>query len=521
MAGSGPEVAMILALVGFAIAQEPPPPPFVEVRVAGTALVEPAATTLQVPTGGLLELRATVLGGQRAWCMDPERYGSFGGHGLVTARGLDGCSYEVSTGHYDATGAWSVMTEAYSWNASRGTITPKADSAYATFLAPNEPGFVDVDVSGSVRWHLDSVTDRDVEDVAPIARVRVEVTGPPTRLTREQAYDLLIRSFLGTIPPGPGQRSTWAWVQSPGFANNLNDLLGVPGYAATTCGGYQGQVLALLDRLRASGSEDERAIFEHFDYGPIHAYYGGHQAVVVYPRGSDWTQDGRVLDPWPNARPEVFTMAEWAARFSFGRGPSSVYTGRYPLTGSTMYPDPNFNGNLASRPELLGRMRALPPAERSRLLAMTPEERVAALEAMAPPSRVAVAVHSPVRLLVRGADGRRVGYLPTGEFVYEIEEADVDLFPEPDGQRGAVYFLPEGDYDVVVVPIAEGPYDVTWAVPDARPRRPHRPVPGPVGAARPRRLRAPHAWRSAPGGAGRERTLGLGRRGAVAGRARR
>ena len=94
----------IIGFVAVLQAAEPLPPPYVEIRTAGTPLVDAAPTELTVSPGATLELRAIVLGGQRAYCMYPERYAELGPNGAFTHHGLDGCTYVVSTGSFDRSG---------------------------------------------------------------------------------------------------------------------------------------------------------------------------------------------------------------------------------------------------------------------------------------------------------------------------------------------------------------------------------------------------------------------------------
>jgi hypothetical protein len=456
-------VLTLLCLPAPAGAAAELPKPELKLLGPGVRLDAPPADKLTVAPGATLELRAKVMGGQRAWCMSPETYANVGKNTTINHHGLDGCEYEVNTGEYNRVGTWAVTKESYTWSATGGTIVPKGEGEHATFTAPAQPGTVTITATGSVSWHLESVAKRDVVDGPVTATVTIEVAGAAAALTPDKARELILARFFGTIPSGPAGGETLSYIGSPGFANNVKDLVGVDGYGAFACGGYQGRVLDMLDVLREKGTADEKAIFEHWDYGPVQAYYGGHQAVVIYPKGGDWQKDGVVLDPWPNQRPETYPIADWKSRFSFGVGPSGVYQGHYPLTGGTEYP----TNQAKLPPELVSVFRTLPPAEKDKLRVMSPKERADYLRALAPEqkARVAVGTHSPVKLLVTDASGRRVGYLGDGTFVVEIEGTDLDLPPEADGTRGAMFFLPYGAYDVDIRGEAEGRYGVTLAVP--------------------------------------------------------
>ncbi len=448
-----------------ALAREPVPEPYVAVGVGRGMPAQRDGGRASVQPGETITLRAMLFGGQRAWCMYPERHAPIGRNTTMTHRGPNGCGYEVTTEGYHNSGSWSVTRERYGWTAPGATVTASGDGEVATLIAPDRPGELVVSVTGEVTWKLDSVAKREVTDRG-YGTITLTIAGsPPPALDPAEARARLLRSYETRIPPGVRRGEGLTWVTSPGFANNVWDLIGYDGFGATTCGGYQDQVLRLLDGMRTSGTDAEREIFDHYDYGPVQAYYGGHQAVVIYPKGTDWTKTGTVLDPWPEQRPETYSMKAWNERFQFGVGPSGVYAGQYPNTGGKGYPEPQTKLSA----EQIARFRALPKAEQDRLRAMTPAARKAALDATPDPERVSVSVHSPVRLLVRDEAGRRVGTLPGGRFVYEIPGTDVDLFPEPDGSRGAVFFLPAARYDVFAEATAPGTFDLAWVKPEALP----------------------------------------------------
>ncbi len=68
-------------------------------------------------------------------------------------------------------------------------------------------------------------------------------------------------------------------AMGPGKVNNLtNGKL----YA---CGDYQTRVLKWLDEIRLNSDQAIRDQLRGLDYGPIQAYTGGHQAVVLFPKG--------------------------------------------------------------------------------------------------------------------------------------------------------------------------------------------------------------------------------------------
>jgi hypothetical protein len=137
-------------------------------------------------------------------------------------------------------------------------------------------------------------------------------------LTAELIKELQ-EKFINEIPSGqvvtnPSLiQSALSALFSPGSANNLTG-------GSFACGDYQTRVIRWLDAIRTDPDPAVRAQLAGIDYGPVQAYLGGHQAVVVFPRGTDWRQSGTVLDPWPNQRPEVFTIDRWNKRFTWGVG---------------------------------------------------------------------------------------------------------------------------------------------------------------------------------------------------------
>ena len=276
-------------------------------------------------------------------------------------------------------------------------------------------------------------------------------------LTREQAWEQIRTRFValgnGITTEGWGQ-----WVSSPGTWNNIRSVLNGK-YSDYVCGAWQSKVLDMLNGMR-NGTPEEKRIFEHFDYGPIQAYYGGHQAVVIFPKGGDWRKDGIVLDPWPTQRPKTYSMKDWESRFWFGVGTSGVYAGQYPLTGASDYPKPRLKVPRAH--QLI--LKRVTPAERDRYLALTNQpERDAFIDAL--PAKIkestAIAVHSPVRMLLTDAQGRRVGWVDDSTFVYEIPGADLDCVPEGEGEHGMFVLLPKDEYQVQITGTRAGVFGFT------------------------------------------------------------
>ena len=84
-------------------------------------------------------------------------------------------------------------------------------------------------------------------------------------------------------------------------------------------------MLGLLDNIKYGTNAEQKKLLEGYDYGPIQANCGitpgGHQAVVIYPKGTDWRVTGTVLDPWPEQRSILYdggmekNISAWSKSF--------------------------------------------------------------------------------------------------------------------------------------------------------------------------------------------------------------
>lgn len=266
-------------------------------------------------------------------------------------------------------------------------------------------------------WTPDSPT-------GPISLQAISVVQPETELQVDEAaleanIEYVLERFNNAIPQGQIVQDPSAIQQvlsgifGTGIANNMTN------WTTYACGDYQTRVLSVLDSIRTASSDDVRARLAGLDYGPIQAYNGGHQAVVLFPRGTDWRSTGIVLDPWPNQRPETYPIADWMERFSWGHGPGE---------GASDYP------HLFGNPPHYAGTR-IPPARRH-------------------PRRIGV--NSPVAVMIVASDGRRLGMDADGEFVNEIEGADFYPVPKGGGEYQWYAGLPEGDYEITFTGTAEG-----------------------------------------------------------------
>jgi hypothetical protein len=264
--------------------------------------------------------------------------------------------------------------------------------------------------TGSTRLTLQATSSHAPESETPSAE------------TIQRNLETLTGRFLTEIPPGQYTIDP-SWLQGyllargaqPGHVNNLTNG------KLFACGDYQTRVLQRLTEIRIHPDPAVRALLDGLDYGPIEAYRGGHQAVMIFPRGEDWRTAGTVLDPRPKQVPQVFTISDWQVQFRWGVGPGE---------GSGEYP--HLSGNPSAYP------RTLYPSERVH------------------PQRIGV--QSPVDVLITAGDGRRLGVLPDGSWVTEIEGADFYPPVEDATDRQWLFGLPAGEYAVQLTGVGSGDY---------------------------------------------------------------
>ena len=285
---------------------------------------------------------------------------------------------------------------------------------------------------------------------------------PPTEeatISQEEAREQLLREY-SAIERGP---------HLLGPTVNLLSIVN-SSYADYVCGAWQSRVLDTLHRLQW-GSPSQRAIFDHYDYAPFQSALGGHQFVVIWEKGTDWRETGTVLDPWVRQRPRTYTIREHReamGALGFGYRPSELYEGQYPATGGDSYPGPEWEEEFPEEHRQI--LKRMTPEQRQDYFSYThPQDRQQFIDAL--PRRftesTAVAVHSPVRMLISDSEGRRVGWTGQTTFVHEIPGAEIGPIPEDDQGQGMVARLPLDDYKVEITGTAEGSFGYTRALPDS------------------------------------------------------
>ncbi|GEM_PF-3455916 len=253
----------------------------------------------------------------------------------------------------------------------------------------------------------------------------------------------LLDKYLAEIPKSGAYLGL---VPNTGFEGHVNNIFdGIiswgsgTDYLAYTCADYQQMVLDWLGGFRTSADARTRALLDGWAYGPIQVQGGGHRAVVIYPRGADWTTKGIVLDPWIYQQPKYFEIGSWWHALWWW-----PYAGAYPEVDSdqgSMYP------HLSGKPESY-------PA--SDLTGDLPKGR-------AKPSRIII-LRCPVSLLLTTGDGRRIGALMNGKLVNELGRA-ASFYPMSDkGKEGDItwaMFLPDVEFTADIRGKAKGEFHTT------------------------------------------------------------
>lgn len=260
------------------------------------------------------------------------------------------------------------------------------------------------------------------------------------------AFEELAMYYREEISISPVGRETteedpWLHVLSPGSVNNI---FGDDDFA---CGAYQGNVLDWLEGMRKNPERKE--LIEKFDFGPVQIAGGAHQAVVVFPKGTDWRKTGVIMDPWKEQRPMFYSLTgtksgtAWCKLFWLGLGcPANgavggiilgdleANVGYYPTT-------PNSDGNWAYR----GTRTTVKPGSRKK-----------------------ISIGSPVTALLTSEDGKQIGITESGEFVNDFGyEVEAQMTSAPDGTYTTSFNLPEEEYTLEITSSDEGEVHVLTA----------------------------------------------------------
>ncbi len=297
---------------------------------------------------------------------------------------------------------------------------PNTNSVEAT--NPTASTTSDTSVSDDVPV-LTAATDDDLANVLPFI---------PTE--RQAQFQELVRRYRDTIPRGVfgyGVPGPYEYLFSPGQMNNLTY-----GANETACGGYQDKVLKWLLSIYFTADPTDQALLDGFDFGPIQISGGAHQAVVIYPQGTDWRSTGVVFDPWPEQTPLLYTIDEWDGMYLLSPEGS---------TGNIITPIDNNIGKFPTSPDANG---------------MWEYDDVYKAGSRKPRNRSTggkrIAVRSPVDVVVANATDA-VGVYSDGSFVNTFGSAIEGYVTEQvDGTYRADYNLPDDTYGVSMTATGSG-----------------------------------------------------------------
>lgn len=254
----------------------------------------------------------------------------------------------------------------------------------------------------------------------------------------------ILNRYYAQIPKG---------ITDSGNKNNLLTLWDDK-YNEYVCGSYQGKILQLLSDIKFNSDPCVSALLDDWDYGPIESFWGGHQAAVIYPRGTTWTETGLVLDPWITQSPQVYTIQDWSLQFSGGsqhgiRG-SSDYENQpqYPTVGGNYTPP----GDLKLSAEENDFIRTLPSDKQDWLKKMSPVSRKAWVEQMMRRQRqnVTLSVNSPLDIFLTDDAGNAAGFIK-GNLVDDLPDVSFRRFLMADGHYWTeVEYPADRNYRVVM-----------------------------------------------------------------------
>jgi hypothetical protein len=320
-----------------------------------------------------------------------------------------------------------------------------------------EPGtyFIGVDCSSSGKFELPfkvlpvsaALERSNMEDVINIYREKIPQN---VALMRALSQPGRLRDWLANA--GMAGLSFGA-INNMFFASKVPVLGIVSGssaykFEAYTCGGYQGQVLALLNYLRFSDSVYERQLIDGVEYGPFQSEYACHHFVAVWPTHSadsasalgNWKDSAVILDPWFDQRPMTYDVRQYhlvKAWKALGflqpddAGPlgGAYYKGCYPVNGAAQYVDP-FDASAA--PYIFNE-----------------------------PVRRRILIACPVAPVLTDSAGKRIGITGDGKAVVEVD--GTVHWMEGDGGGYYMFNLPDGVYTAELLGTGAGKVSVACA----------------------------------------------------------
>lgn len=253
----------------------------------------------------------------------------------------------------------------------------------------------------------------------------------------------------GLVSNGPDNNKLW-W-----FDNKYDDY---------TCGAYQSRVLGMLDNIKYGNDAEQKKLLEGYEYGPIQANCGvtpgGHQAVVIYPKGTDWRETGTVLDPWPEQKSKSYTIEEWKKIFPYGVNPSGYYKGQYPICGGSGYTDPRKTELTTQETSWYKSLAKKRQDVYKNIKDLTERKRRMKIDYMNRNIDTRAAADCPLNMYIKDANGRISGF-PGGVLRTEIEDVSVNTFQLADGTYWTELAYPSNaGYNIILKGTGNGAADV-------------------------------------------------------------
>lgn len=301
------------------------------------------------------------------------------------------------------------------------------------------------------------ITDTPDPTDTPTPEASATFTPTPTkipckRLSPDAKLNQILDRYYAQIPKG---------ITDSGNKNNVLSLWDDK-YDVYKCGGYQARILRLLDEIKFNPDPCVSAWLDDWDYGPIESLWGGHQAVVIYPRGTTWTDTGLALDPWITQSPQVYTIQDWSLQFSAGS--------QHGIRGNRDYEDkaqyPTVGGNYAPP----GDLKKLTPEEKDFIRSLPSDKQEWFYKKMSPVVREAwlaetmrrqkqnatLNINSPLDIYLTDDAGGVAGFI-NGNLVDGLPDVSFRRFLMADGHYWTeVYYPADRNYRVVMYGTNDG-----------------------------------------------------------------
>ncbi len=305
-----------------------------------------------------------------------------------------------------------------------------------------------------------------------IATPTLTATACPV-LSEQEKYAAILDLYFKKIPVGIGNSGPKVNV-ADGMTGKIRKFV---------CGGYQSQILDFLNKLKFSDNPCERVLLDKWDYGPIQAWWGFHQAVVLYPFATNWMETGTVLDPWIEQKPQIYEISNWAIDFSGhafapfiesaytkeersgasfrGIGPSKTYTiaGNYPMYGN---PYSVAGNELTLSPAENAYIKTLPEEKKKQFnkMSLITQKEYLQMKLAGVEKVNKVVADCPLKLYLVNAEGARSGI--SGDKVYDqLPNVTFMALPLEDGTIVTEMLYPQGaGYTLVFEGMGEGKGEV-------------------------------------------------------------